>query len=437
MDKGGAVVAGVRPGSIAEEVGIEVGDIVTAINGFSMEDLIDYRFQVAGEYIELELHKIHGEEWVLEIGKDYDEGLGLEFTQSTFDGIKRCQNRCVFCFVDQMPLGMRDTLYIKDDDYRMSVLHGNFITGTNLTAEQVNRIVRFRLSPIYFSVHTTNPGLRVKMLNNKQAGDIIGHLEKMVAAGLEIHTQIVLCPGVNDGAELDSTIKDLGGFYPQVQSIAVVPVGLTRFREGLFGLKTFDAQGAGAVIKQVSSWQQNFRIKYQDNLIYLADEFYLLAGEGIPAREHYGEFPQTENGVGLVRLFLDSFAQGVVGLPRVVEPARKVSLATGISGAKVLKGPVEQLNGVAGLEVQLIPITNNYFGNQVTVAGLLTGQDLIQGLQGIDLGQQLILPSVMCKAGEPVFLDGITVKQLEEELAIPVEIVDAQDGCELIAEMLR
>ena len=430
-------MAGVRPGSIAEEAGIEAGDVITAINGVPLEDLIDYRFQVAGEDLELEMSKAHGEEWVLEIEKDYDEDLGLEFAQSTFDGIKRCHNRCVFCFVDQMPPGLRDTLYIKDDDYRMSVLHGNFITGTNLTGEQVDRIIRFRLSPLYLSIHTTNPELRVKMLNNRQAGEILGHLEKMAEAGLEIHAQIVLCPGLNDGVELDRTIKDLSRFYPQVQSIAVVPVGLTKFREGLYQLNTYDAESAKAVINQAACWQYDFTGKYQNNLVYLADEFYLLAGEEIPPRENYGDFPQTENGVGLVRLFLDSFVQGAKELPGKIEPAKKVTLATGLSGAKALKGLVEQLNRVAGLEVQLVPVTNHFFGPQVTVAGLLTGQDILRGLRGLDLGRKLILPSVMLKAGEAVFLDGTTVTALEEELATPVEIVDAQDGYELVAGILR
>jgi len=437
MDNGGAVVAGVRAGSIAEEVGIEAGDVVTAINGVPLEDLIDYRFQATGEYIELELLKVNGEEWVLEIDKDYDEDLGIEFAWSTFDGINRCHNRCVFCFVDQMPPGMRETLYVKDDDYRMSVLHGNFITGTNLTGEQVERIIRFRLSPLYLSVHTTNPELRVRMLNNKRAGEVLGYLKELAQAGIEMHTQIVLCPGLNDGAELDKTISDLGRLYPAVQSIAVVPVGLTRFRQGLYELKTYRKDTAKDVIGQVTRRQQEFYGKYENNLVYLADEFYLLAGEEVPLREHYGDFPQTENGVGLVRLFLDSFAEAAEKLPIAIEPGRKVTLATGISGAKVLAGPVQRLNQVAGLEIQLIPVVNEFFGDRVTVAGLITGKDLIRGLKGADLGHKLLLPSVMLKAGEPVFLDGTTVEEVEKALGTPVEVVEAQDGHELVAKILR
>jgi len=437
MDNQGAVIVRVEPGSIADEMGIEAGDRVLSINGAPLEDLIDYRFQVAGEYIELEILKPHGEEWLLEIEKAYDETLGLDFAQSTFDGINRCHNKCIFCFVDQMPPGMRNTLYVKDDDYRMSVLHGNFITGTNLTQEKVDRIIRFHLSPLYFSVHTTNPSLRVKMLNNNKAGEVLKYLRDMAAAGIDIHTQIVLCPGINDGTELDRTIGDLADLYPQIQSIAVVPVGLTNYRTQLAALQSFDAEAAGMVIQQVTKWQQEFHKKYQNTLVYLADEFYLLAGKPIPDRSHYGEFAQIENGVGLVRLFIDSFQEEASGLPQQVQPPRKITLATGVSGAKVLVDPVSRLNQVDGVDINLLEVANQHFGHRVTVAGLLTGKDLLRALEGIDLGNVLILPSVMLKAGENIFLDGMTVSELEQSLGVEIRIVDAQDGKQLVKEVLR
>ncbi|TLM97967.1 DUF512 domain-containing protein, partial [bacterium] len=365
----------VEPGGIAEEVGIEPGDVITAVNSQPLQDLIDFRYLCADENIELEVAKANGEKWAVEIEKDIDEELGLTFAGATFDRIRSCANKCVFCFVDQMPAGMRKTLYIKDDDYRLSFLQGNFVTLTNLKPADIERILQLKLSPMYVSVHTTNPELRRQMLGSRNAGKIMDQLTRLAVGGISFHTQIVLCPGFNDGAELERTISDLAGLGPAVLSIAVVPVGLTSKRANLPVLRMLTTVEANRLIAQVRPYQERYRKQSGEALVYLADEIYLLAGLELPPAEHYAGFPQLENGVGLTRLFYDSFSGEAASLPEKLAVQKKISLVTGRSGAMVLKPVAERLNRVHNLSIEVKPITNRFFGETVTVAGLLTGQD--------------------------------------------------------------
>ena len=323
------IIESIKQGSIADELGLEPGDELLTINGEKPQDLIDYRFMCADDQLEIEVQKKNDEVWSCEIEKEYDEDLGLGFTSDTFGGIRNCANKCLFCFVDQMPANLRDSLYVKDDDYRMSFLHGNFVTLTNLSEKDLTRIITMRLSPLYISVHTTNPELRVKMLGNKQAGKIMEQLTALAENGIEMHTQIVLCPEVNDGNELERSISDLTGLWPQVKSVAVVPVGLTRYRNDLFMLRKFTAAEAGRLINMVDEFQKKFTRKYGTPLVYLADEFYVMAQKDFPSDDSYGEYPQLENGVGLVRLFYDSFSELESSLPDSVEKHVKIALVTG------------------------------------------------------------------------------------------------------------
>jgi len=436
MAKTPASIGNVIPGSIADEVGIEKGDEILTINGQHPKDLIDYRFLCADEEIEVEVRKENGEVWVCEIQKEYDEDLGVGFAQDTFDGIRSCANKCIFCFVDQMPQELRKSLYVKDDDYRLSFLHGNFITLTNLKQEDMKRILRMRLSPLYVSVHCTNPKLRETMLGTRSAGMIMEQLTTLANAGIELHTQIVLCPGVNDGQELKRSIDELASLRPHVLSIAIVPVGITRYRENLRELRKFSESEAAALILEITRNQKNFLKKYGSPLVYLADEFYVLAEKEFPAVEFYGGFPQLENGVGLVRLFYESFAQENQGLPCSLAQNIKVAIVTGVSGEYVLRPVCRRLNEIDNLYVELVGVANEFFGPLVTVAGLLTGGDVLHALKERDSFDLILLPSVMCKRDEPVFLDGMTVARLENELKTPVRVINIDDGAKQLIEAI-
>lgn len=432
----GARVENVEPGGIAEEVGIESGDLITAANGQPIQDLIDFRYLCADETVELEVVKTDGEIWDMEIEKEIDEDMGLTFVGATFDGIRPCVNKCVFCFVDQMPKDMRETLYVKDDDYRLSFLQGNFVTLTNLKPVDMERILRLRLSPLYVSVHTTSPELRQQMLGSKNAGRIMEQLTRLAAGGICFHTQIVLCPEYNDGPELDRTLQDLSGLYPAVQSVAVVPVGLTKERGNLPALRMVTPDEARGIIAQVGSYQLHCQKKHGEALIYLADEIYLLADAEIPPAGHYAGFPQLENGVGLTRLFYDSFDQEAARLPNELAAPQKITLITGVSGARVLAPLADRLNRVHNLSVAVKAIPNRFFGETVTVAGLLTGQDIVSELKGQELGDLVLLPSVMCKRDEAVFLDGMTPGQLAQEIGNRVEVVNLDDGARELVNIL-
>ncbi|AQS58598.1 DUF512 domain-containing protein [Desulforamulus ferrireducens] len=424
MADNGLLITGVEEQSIGEELGLKPGDKLVAINNQPVRDILDYRFLCAAEELVARVITQTGEEWELEIEKEYEEDLGLDFGEHSFGPTRRCHNRCLFCFVDQMAPKMRETLYIKDDDYRLSFWQGNFVTLTNVKEAELQRIIEQRLGPLYISVHTTNPELRVRMLNNRFAGKIMEQLKALAQAGITMHTQVVLCPDINDGPELKRTIEDLASLWPEVQSMAVVPVGVTKYREGLYNLRTFTPEEAGQVIELVESYQEEFMERYDYPFVFASDEFYVMAGKTIPATEKYGDFPQTENGVGLARLFLDQWEAVKDELPESLPFNRIVTLVTGTSGAAILQQVVDRLNQIKGLQVHLAVVKNHFFGETVTVTGLLTASDIINALKDKNLGDALILPSVMLREGEEVFLDDLTVSDVAKQLQVKVEVVD-------------
>jgi len=419
--KSKALIEVVEFDSIAAEIGVQPGDEIVSINGEKLKDLIDYQFAVADEEVNIVFRRPSGEEWTAEIEKEFDDDLGIGFESAVFDGIMPCHNACVFCFVDQMPPGMRDTLYVKDDDYRLSFLYGNFITLTNLAEEDFQRIIRLHLSPLYISVHTTDPVLREGILGQPHAAHIMVALKRLIDAGIELHTQIVLCPMLNDQDHLDRTIAELSGLGTGVLSIAIVPVGLTDYRNNLYPLRGFTQEEASDVVQQIETWQQKFMGELGQALVYVADEFYLVAGLEIPAYELYGDFPQLENGVGLTRLFMQNWEVALHDVPREISQPRKVTLVGGVSSARVVQPLLEMLN-IKKLVTQFVTVTNNFFGNGVTVSGLLTGRDIITALQDIELGDVVIIPGSTLKQGSEVFLDDLTVTDVARELQVPVQI---------------
>lgn len=422
-----AEISGVIPGSIGAELGVEKGDFLISINGIVPQDLIDYRYLSADEYIDVEIEKPDRQRIVLEIEKDADEDLGLVFTQDTFDGMKRCKNKCIFCFVDQMPPNLRDSLYIKDDDYRLSLLYGNFITLTNMKEADLQRIMEMHISPIYISVHSTEPEIRKRMLNNPQAGKLISIMTRLAEAGIEMHTQVVLCPGINDGEHLAETIATLQNFWPQVKSVAVVPVGITKYQKNPL-LRSYTPSEAKIIIRDVTWRQEEFKSKINSNFVFLADEFYLLAGEEIPSYDHYEGFPQIENGVGLVRYFWHDFQKAAPKLPQALKNKKKFFIVTGISGGPVLEPIIQRLNEIKNLEVNLIKISNDFFGRTVTVTGLLTGHDLILGLEEWRKEEEevpeIFISSTMLKYGADVFLDNTKISQVAARLNCKINVLE-------------
>lgn len=422
MKRRGLKISMVEPGSIADELGLAAGDRVTAINGEPVRDLIDFRYLAADELLDIDVTKTGGDEWVLEVEKDFDQDLGIDFGPEGFGPTLRCNNKCVFCFVDQMPPGMRKTLYVKDDDYRLSFWSGNFITLTNLSKNSLKRIARQRLGPLYISVHTTNPSLREKMLGSARAGSIMEQLRFLAEAGIEMHTQVVLCPGLNDAGELDRTAGDLSSLWPAVRSLAIVPVGLTRFRENLYPLEMFTPDKARALVRWVHARQKEYITGFKHPFIFASDEFYLLAGEPIPGADKYDGFPQIENGVGLTRLFLDEWTEAESGLPR--EAAKQnIVLATGVLGGKILKPVAARLNKIAGLQVGVKIIENDYFGRQVTATGLVTGTDVLSQTAPGETDGLLVFPAVMLKKDEAVFLDNVSLADAAERMKAAVVVV--------------
>ncbi|NLA84512.1 MAG: DUF512 domain-containing protein [Clostridiales bacterium] len=415
----------VEEGSIAKELELEKGDILLSINGSEIIDVLDYIEFMEAEELELLVQKADGEEWEIEIEKEPGQDLGLKFEHDLMDKERVCRNKCIFCFVDQLPKGMRETLYYKDDDWRLSFLSGNYITLTNLSDCDVDRILEKKISPLYVSVHTTNPDLRKRMLNNRFAGDVLKYLYKMADGGVKLHTQIVLCPGWNDGPELDRTLADLWKLKESVQSVAVVPVGLTSHREKLEAIKPFTLKSAAKVIDQVERWQRSIRSRHDTSFVYAADEFYILANRKLPALEDYDEMHQLENGVGLVVQFQHEFedALSYILKERIeikAENIKKHTIITGKSAEKVLSEMVSRLNRVFGLSYQVVAVENRLFGLSVTVAGLLSGSDIYEGTKGRDLGEEILIPQVMLRKGEDVFLDGWTLSRLIEKTGLPV-----------------
>ena len=447
----GARVAAIKPGSAASEAGLEGGDIVLGINGSPIADIIDYRFLETDTHLELEVMKKDGELWVIDIDKDYDEDIGIEFESVTFDGIKTCRNRCIFCFIDQLPGGLRESLYVKDDDYRLSFLYGNFITLTNMAHADLERIARMKLSPLYISVHATLPEIRARLLGNRNAGRVMDQIGWLAGSGIEMHIQVVLCPGLNDGRVLDTTISDLAGFWPRVKSIGVVPVGLTRYRDGLHPLRPVTKLEAQAVVDQIEGWAAEFRRRVGYSFCFAADEFYLMAGREGPDASAYEDFPQLENGIGLIRLFRDELdklrglqaptrARGGRGQGRI---SRSISVVTGILAQDIIKEAASFVEeSLPGLSLRVYPVRNRFFGDTISVAGLVTGRDVIETLsaQGAPTTGGIAIPSVMLKAGENVFLDGMSTGDIEAALHGPVHVIEPTPGalfklaCEIMGE---
>jgi len=427
-----ALVTRVQSGSIAEEIGFEAGDRLVSINGEKPRDLIDYQFLCADEVLELEVVDTKGKTHHIEIEKDYDDDLGLEFDNALFDGLMQCSNRCPFCFIDQQPPGKRDSLYLKDDDYRLSFLYGSYLTLTNLTQREWNRIEQMRLSPLYVSVHATEADLRTRLLKNPRAGQILDQLRWFQARQLQIHAQVVLCPGINDGEHLTRTIEDLAQFHkediPAVASIAVVPVGLTRFRPTEDELIPVSPEKAREVIAQVQALQARFRKEYGTTIVWLADEWFLIAGAELPFESHYEDYPQIGNGVGSIQLFLKEFNTTAERLPKKVTPSRNYVWIVGNAVEKAFSPLLDRFNQIEGLKVRMVALNSDYWGQSITVTGLLTGQDIFNALEGQDLGDGILLPSVMLKYGEAVFLDDMQVEELEQRLKTKIWIVEGVKG---------
>ena len=429
------IITGVMPGSIAEEMGIEPGDRLLAVNGHEIEDIFDYQFYSEDEQVVLLIEKENGEQWELEIEKDADEDPGMEFESGLMDEYRSCRNRCIFCFIDQMPAGMRDTLYFKDDDSRLSFLQGNYVTLTNMSDHDIDRIIRYRLEPINISFQATSPELRCRMLNNRFAGDALKKVDRLFEGGIEMNGQIVLCRGINDGEELERSIRDLSGYLPLLRSVSVVPVGLTRFREGLHPLEPFTEEDAKHVLETVHRWQKKFYQKYGVHFIHAGDEWYLLAGEEVPEEERYDGYLQLENGVGMLRLLINEFREAFDKAAGDVEE-RTVSVATGRLAGPYLKKIAEKLREkYPRTKVCVYEIRNDFFGESITVSGLVTAQDIIAQLRGRELGDRLLIPCNMLKADEDIFLDDYTVKQVSDALQVPVVIVKSS-GQDLIDAVL-
>lgn len=404
----------ILPGGAAEGLGFKAGDALDSINGREIHDVIDYRFLVADEHIIVSFHSKHGKARRLVVDKDPDDNLGLEFSPFR---ITRCRNRCIFCFVDQMPAGCRKSLTIKDDDFRASFLHGNYITLGALSENDWERIFRERLSPLYISVHTTDHPLRTFMLGNKKAPDILTSMKRLAAGGIMMHTQIVLCPGINDGDHLQKTLDDLSSLFPAVASIAVVPVGLTAFRKNLFSLRSFTRSGARAVIERITRLGLRFKRQLGTRLVFASDEFFIKAGEPFPPLSFYEELPQKENGVGMVSAFLRDVSR--TRIPKKVAPMH-LTLVTGVSFSSILKRALARLREVEGLRMRLVVAQNGFFGPSVSVAGLLTGQDILRALKGRRLGDQVLIPADALKEDEDLFLDNMSLEQMERALSVKV-----------------
>ncbi|HJB86484.1 DUF512 domain-containing protein [Mordavella massiliensis] len=428
-------ISRIEPGSIADELGIEPGDLLLTVNDSVIEDVFDYHFLIHDEELVLLIEKPDGEEWELEIEKDYDEDLGMEFEQGLMDEYRSCRNKCMFCFIDQMPEGMRETLYFKDDDSRLSFLQGNYVTLTNMSEHDIDRIIRYHLEPINISFHTTNPELRCKMLHNRFAGEALKKVDRLYEAGIEMNGQIVLCKGINDGEELERSIRDMSRYLPYLRSVSVVPVGLTRYREGLYPLKSFTKEEAKGVLEIIHRWQKKLFKEHGIHFIHAGDEWYLLAEEEIPEEERYDGYLQLENGVGMIRLLREECKEAFQALPGD-EKSRRVSMATGLLAYPELCRIADMLKEkYPGTKVQIYPVRNDFFGEKITVSGLITGGDLIRQLKGKDLGERLLLPCNMFRSEEDVFLDDVTLAEVEEALQVRADIVKSS-GQDLIDAIL-
>lgn len=429
-------VKAIVPGSIAEEMGIEPGDKLLSIDGHEIEDIFDYQYYVEAEELLLLIEKPDGEQWELEIEKEEDETLGIEFGEGLMDEYRSCRNKCIFCFIDQMPQGMRDTLYFKDDDSRLSFLQGNYVTLTNMSDHDIQRIIKYRLEPINISFQTTNPELRCRMLHNRFAGDALKKVDELYRGGIEMNGQIVLCKGINDGEELERSIRDLTGYMPLLKSVSVVPVGLSKYREGLYPLEPFTKEDAREVLSVIHKWQEKLYREYGLHFIHAGDEWYLLAEEELPEEERYDGYLQLENGVGMLRLLLNEFSEGYEALEGD-DRTGEIALATGKLAFPCLREIADKMEKkFPGLKIHVYEIRNDFFGERITVSGLITGQDLVNQLKGRNLDGRLLIPCNMLKADEDIFLDDYTVKEVSDALQVPVDIVKSS-GQDLIDAFLK
>jgi len=425
------IIKSVTVGSIADQMEIEAGDKLLRINDKEIKDVFDYHYAVNEEDLVLLIQKPNGEEWELEIEKEYEVDLGIDFEEGLMDAYRSCKNNCMFCFIDQMPPGMRETLYFKDDDARLSFLQGNYITLTNMKDEDIDRILFYKLSPINISVHTTNKELRCKMLHNRFAGESLDLIKKINDAGIIMNGQIVLCKGYNDGKELESTIHDLAAYIPNMQSVSIVPVGLTKYREGLVHLEKFEKNDALEVLEIIHRWQSILFKAYGTRFIHASDEWYITAGLPIPDADNYEGYLQIENGVGMVRSLIDEFEEVYVTLLGD-NRSKSISVATGVLAAPIIEDLMNQIcNKYPNIHISIYTIINEFFGSDITVAGLLTGQDIMKQLKGKSLGDYLILPDTLLRNGEDVLLDDFTVGDIKNTLQTEIRIVQS-DGKSLI-----
>ena len=426
----------VKEGSIAEEMGIEAGDYLLEVNGEIPTDIFDYHYQVDEEELVLLIEKADGEQWELEIEKEYQEDVGLVFEQALLDEYHSCRNKCIFCFIDQMPPGMRETLYFKDDDARLSFLQGNFITLTNMDDQDLERIIKYHLAPINISVHTTNPELRCKMLHNRFAGDVLEKIGRLYEAQIPMNCQVVLCKGWNDGEELDRTMSDMAEFYPYMETVTVVPFGKTKYREDLTPIEKFNKAESKAVLDQIHAFRKQCVEKFGAGFVQASDEWYLVAEEPVPDAEYYNGYGQLEDGVGIVRSFVDEVDQALEHFPGKAMNL-KISMVTGVLSAPVVNQKMREVEQhFPGLDIQVHTIINHFFGEEITVTGLLTGQDIIEQLRGKDLGAFLVLQEVLLRDGTNVLLDDLTVEDIERELGCPVIVTDS-NGYSLIETVLN
>lgn len=432
------IISKVYKNSIACELGIEVGDLLISVNNQPIHDIIEYRFLISDEYLEVEIKKKNNEIYVYEIEKDYDEDLGIEFTNPIIDKAKSCRNKCVFCFIDQLPKGMRETLYFKDDDSRLSFLQGNFVTLTNMSEEDINNIIRYRISPINISVHTTNPELRQKMIKNKFAGKLYEIMKRLADAQIQMNCQIVLCPGYNDKEELERTVSDLAKLYPYVNSVAAVPVGITKHRSHLPNLEIFNEKTAGETINLVHNLHEKYLKELGTRFIFLSDEFYIMANKNLLKYDDYEGFIQFENGVGMISKLEREIKDYLLTISEEKKNSiKKVSIATGHSAYEFIKDMANCImEKCPQVKIDVYKIVNNFFGETITVSGLVTATDIIDQLKGKDLGQTLYIPKSMLKADEDIFLDNITLEELRNIMNIEV-IPCLNEGKDFVDKILK
>ena len=425
------VISRVLPGSIGEELELEPGDVLVSINGQPVEDVFDYRYLMNDEVVELLIRKKNGEEWELEVEKDYEDDLGVEFENSLMDDYRSCSNHCIFCFIDQMPPNMRETLYFKDDDSRLSFLQGNYVTLTNMSEYDLDRIIKFHLSPINVSFQTMNPELRCKMLHNRFAGDALKKVDRLYQGGVIMNGQIVLCKGVNDRDELEYSLEKLSEYAPVLQSVSVVPVGLSKYRDGLYPLEPFDREDAEYLIEQVERWQKIMMERHGIHFIHASDEWYILAGKKLPEETRYDGYLQLENGVGMMRLLETEVKERLAGLEGDNREFT-ASVATGKLAAPFIQQYMKLIQEkFPNIKVNVYTIRNNFFGERITVSGLITGADLREQLKDKELGEKILIPCNMLRSGEDVFLDDLTVEDIREALGTELVVVD-EPGADLV-----